>query len=183
MNNHNIEQVAKRLRGLRDALDLSTAEIARVCNIEENAYIAYENGESDVSVSFLHRLSHEYGVELTALLFGEEPKMKSYFVTRKGKGEKMERTKAYSYQSLAAGFTNKIMDPFMVTVEPSTKADKLNSHEGQEFNFVIKGRMELTIGGNKIILEEGDSIMFDATRPHMMRALDDKSVKFIAIIA
>ena len=127
--NH-IEQVAKRLRGLRDALELSSAEIASKCGISEDLYNEYENGVKDIPVSFLHRLAHEYGVELTVLLFGEEPKMNSYFVTRKDRGVGVERTKAYSYQSLAAGFLDRIMDPFMVTVEPTAKENDLTSQTG-----------------------------------------------------
>lgn len=180
--NH-MEQVATRLKGLRDALDLSISDIAQASGVTEETYLEYESGSGDIPVSFLHRLAHQYGVELTALLFGEEPKMTSYFVTRKGKGEKVERTKAYEYQSLGAGFANRVLDPFMVTVEPTDNETKTNSHEGQEFNYVIEGRMEITISGNKIILNEGDSIMFNATFPHKMRALDDKKVTFIAIIA
>lgn len=57
----------------------------------------YESGTSDIPVSFLHQLATTYGVELTALLFGEEPKMHSYYITRAGRGVKVERTKAYSY--------------------------------------------------------------------------------------
>ncbi len=177
-----IEQVAKRLRGLRDALDLSIPEIAKKCNIDPGTYKKYENGTTDIPVSFLHSVAHEFGVELTAILFGEEPKMNSYFVTRKEMGVSVERTKCYSYQSLAAGFANREIDPFMVTVEPNDNPVHLNSHKGQEFNYVVNGRMQFTIGGNNIILEEGDSIMFDSMRPHGMKALDERSVKFIAII-
>jgi DNA-binding protein len=53
---------------------------------------------------------------------------------------------------------------------------------GQEFDMVWEGRLELTIGGKKLILEPGDSIYFDANQPHGMRALDGKAVRFLAII-
>ncbi|MEG1539885.1 MAG: XRE family transcriptional regulator, partial [Muribaculaceae bacterium] len=152
--NH-IENVAKRLKGLRDALDLSVTDISVACNIDEATYKRYEEGNSDIPVSFLHRLAHKYGVELTALLFDEEPRMNSYFVTRKGKGVSVERTKAYRYQSLAAGFVNRALDPFMVSVEPNDAPVHLNTHPGQEFNYVVEGRMEFTIGGNTIIMEAG----------------------------
>lgn len=182
--NH-IEHVARRLKGLRDALDLSVSDISVACDIDEKDYVAYESGDADIPVSVLHRIAHKYGVELTALLFGEEPKMSSYFVTRKGKGVSVERTRAYNYEALAAGFANRIIDPFMVLVEPKpeTETMHLNSHQGQEFNYIVEGRMEFLIGGNKMVLEEGDSIMFDGRRPHAMRALDNKKVRFIAIIS
>ena len=148
-----------------------------------NVYVSYESGTVDIPVSFLHRLSRKFGVELHAILFDEDPKMSSYFVTRSGQGAGIERTKAYRYQSLAGGFLHRIFDPMMVVVEPSDNAMTLNTHEGQEWNYVLEGKMLLQIGEKQITLESGDSIMFDARRPHGMKALDGTTVKFIAIIS
>lgn len=116
-------------------------------------------------------------------MFGYEPRMNSYFLTRKDKGVAVERTKAYKYQSLAAGFANRKADPFMVTVEPSAPEAPftLNTHPGQEFNLVLEGSMHLRIGEKELVLNEGDSIIFDSTRPHGMKAID-RQVKFLAII-
>ena len=77
------------------------------------------------------------------------------------------------------------MAPFMVTVEPAEekKPLTLNTHEGQEFNFVIEGTLEITVAGKTNVLNPGDSIMFDAKRPHGLRALDGKKVKLLAIIS
>ena len=176
-------QVAIRLKGLRDALELTTKELADAINVSEDTYISYESGEVDIPISFLNEVARKFNVELHAILFNEDPKMSSYFVTRAGKGARVERSAAYSYQSLAAGFKNRIFDPLFVTVEPNDKPVSLNTHEGQEWNCVVEGRMEIQIGEKSIILEQGDSIMFDATRPHGMKALDGKTVKFIAIIS
>ena len=169
-----IRQIAERLVGLRDALDLRPEDIASTCNIDLETYLGYESGEKDIPVSFLHQIAKHYGVELPALMFGYEPRMNSYFLTRKDKGVAVERTKAYKYQSLAAGFANRKADPFMVTVE-------LNTHPGQEFNLVLEGSMHLRIGEKELVLNEGDSIIFDSTRPHGMKAID-RQVKFLAII-
>ena len=166
-------------------MGLTTAEIAKSCGIEESKYIEYESGETDIPVSTIHKIAHTYGVEITALLFGEEPKMKSYFVTRKGTGVSVERRNWYKYQSLAAGFSNRRMEPFLVTVEPDTDSRAevhLSSHDGQEFNYVESGQMEIHIDGKTITLNEGDTIMFDARHPHGMRAVGGKQLRFIAII-
>ncbi|MBE6311233.1 MAG: helix-turn-helix domain-containing protein [Bacteroidales bacterium] len=178
-----MEQVATRLKGLRDALSLTTAQIASFLNIDEQTYISYEEGLCDIPLGFLQHVANLFDVELNVLLFGEEPKMNSYYVTRAGKGTRVERTKAYSYQSLAAGFKNRNFDPLFVTVEPNDNPITLNSHEGQEWNCVVEGRMELHIGDKIIVLETGDSIMYDSSRPHGMKALDGKMMKFITIIS
>ncbi|WP_289768075.1 helix-turn-helix domain-containing protein [Muribaculum intestinale] len=179
--NH-IQEVAARLRGLRDALELTAEEMAHQCDVSPEVLAAYESGEYDVPVSFLHRLASAYGVELTALLFGEEPTMNSYFVTRAGKGVKVERTAAYSYQDLAAGFQRRIMAPFLVTIEPTDSPLTLNVHSGQEFNYVLEGEIELSVGGHVTRMRPGDSIMFDSLRPHGLRAIGSMA-RIIAIIS
>lgn len=182
--NEQIKQIAERLAGLRDALEISPEEMAKVCNLTPEAYLELESGNVDISVSILHQISQTYGVELTTLMFGDEPKMSSYFITRRGKGVAVERTKAYKYQSLAAGFAGRKADPFLVSVHPKPEGEPiyLNSHPGQEFNLVLRGRLMLQINGKDLVLEEGDSIYFNSELPHGMKALDAEKVIFLAII-
>ena len=182
--NEQIKQIAERLIGLRDALEITPEEIAKVCNLPLEQYLELESGNVDISVSVLHQISQAFGVELTTLMFGDEPKMSTYFITRKGKGVAVERTKAYKYQSLAAGFSGRKADPFMVTVHPTPEETPihLNSHPGQEYNIVLRGRLLLQINNKEIILEEGDSIYFNSELPHGMKALVGEKVSFLAII-
>lgn len=179
-----IHQIAERLRGLRDALDLTQEQMAAECGVPVELLAEYESGARDIPVSFLHHLSSSYGVELSVLMFGNEPRMNSYFITRAGHGVKVERTGAYSYQDLAAGFLHRQMNPFMVTVEPSAEEGPLtlNTHEGQEFNYVVEGTLEITVAGHTNTLYPGDTIMFDARKPHGLRAVGS-TVKMLAIIS
>lgn len=179
-----IKQIGERLRGLRDVLDIPTKDIARLCDISEEQYLKMESGEGELSVSNLQKVSKQYGISLDVLLFGEEPHMRSYFLTRKGRGLSVERRKAYKYQSLASGFRERKADPFIVTVEPKSEdtPKDMNTHPGQEFNMILEGDMELTIGKKVLTLHEGDSIIFDSTQPHGMRTLGDEPCRFLAII-
>jgi quercetin dioxygenase-like cupin family protein len=182
--NEQIKQIAERLAGLRDALEITPDEMAKACNISMEEYLSLETGNVDISISLLHQIATTYGIELTALMFGDEPKMDSYFITRSGKGSVVERTKAYRYRSLAGGFSKRKADPFMVTVssKPDDASVHLNSHAGQEYNYVISGRLLLQINGKDLILETGDSIYFNSELPHGMKALDGKDVCFLAVI-
>lgn len=180
-----LRQLAQRLKGLRDSLDLSLEELASECGIEPGTLAAYESGEHDIPVSFLHRLASLKGLELTTILFGEEPKMSSYYITRSGKGVKVERRKAYFYQDLAAGFRQRKMVPFLVKISPDHTAGTKhspNTHEGQEFNYVLEGELEIMIGNKTTVLKPGDSVIFDSTVPHALRALGDIDAKVIVII-
>ena len=180
--NTQIEQIAERLRGLRDALELTIAQAAEKCNMPDNLYSQYESGKSDIPMSFICLVAQTFGIETTALITGNDPHAISYYVTRKGAGTSVERTKAYKYQALASGFRHAKAEPFEVMVVPNEKPIHLNSHPGQEFNLVLEGAMQIHVAGNDLILYEGDSIYFDASKPHGMKALNGKNVKFLAII-
>ena len=180
--NTQIKQIAQRLHGLRDALDLTTEVVASKCGISLEQYEKYETGNSDIPLSFLCDLAQTVGVETTALISGNDPHALAFSVTRKGTGTSVERNKVYKYQSLAHGFRFAKAEPFEVTVEPSDKPIHLNSHIGQEFNLVLEGTMQLQIAGNDITLFKGDSIYFDSEKPHGMKALNGVKVKFLAVI-
>lgn len=180
---HEFEQIAQRLKGLRESLDMSLEEFAQSCNLPLDVYEQYESGDKDLTISLLKSIAQTHNVDLTTLMFDSEPRMKSYFVTRNGKGMSVDRKKAYKYQTLSAGFNNRKADIFEVTVEPKEDDDiHLSSHEGQEFDFILEGRMLLSINGKEIILEEGDSIYYNSSLPHGMKALDNKIVRFIAAV-
>ncbi|MCD8029291.1 MAG: XRE family transcriptional regulator [Bacteroides sp.] len=182
--NEPIRQIAGRLRGLREALELTPAEIAQQCGIPEADYLQAESGTADISVSLLQKIARHYDVPLDALMFGEEPRMNSYFLTRAGKGTSIERTKAYKYEALAGGFIHRKADPFIVTVEPKEEDVPMyyNTHPGQEFNLILEGEMLLSVGGKELTLHTGDSIYFNAVLPHGMKALGGKPVRFLAVI-
>lgn len=177
-----LKQIGERLRGLRDVLDIPVSEMAETIGISSEKYEMIEKGEADITISNLMKIAKKYGISTEELIFAESPHMKSYFVVRDGQGVSIERTKAYKYQSLVSGFVGHKADVFIVTVEPKPEAHVVykNSHAGQEFNLVLEGKMELYIGGKTIVLEEGDSIYFDSTKPHGMLAVGNKPVKFLA---
>ena len=179
-----LKSIANRLRELREVLELSAQEVAESCHLRVEEYMALESGESDISVNVLQTIARRYGISLDVLMFGEEPKMNAYFITRAGAGVSVERRKAYKYEALASGFRDRKADPFIVTVEPAP-ADApmhLNSHEGQEMNYVLEGRLLLSLNGKELVLNVGDSLYFDSSLPHGMKALDGRPVRFLAII-
>lgn len=84
--NEQIKQIGERLRGLREVLDIPAEEVAQLCDISLEHYMKIEDGQADPSVYRLSKISKRYGISLDVLLFGEEPRMSSYFLTRKDQG-------------------------------------------------------------------------------------------------
>lgn len=179
-----IKEIGQRLKGLREALDMTAEDFAASCDIPLAQYLEYESGEKDLTISVLKGIASKHNVDVSVLMFADEPRMSSYFLTRKGKGLAVNRVKAYNYQTLAGGFNNRKAEIFEVTVEPKDDNAKMNKsiHSGQEFNMVLEGRMLLQINGKELILEEGDSVYFDSGLAHGMKALDGKKVRFIAVV-
>lgn len=180
----NIKQIGERLKGLRDVFGISAEEVAELCEVSLEHYLKIEAGEADPSVYRLSRISKRYGIDLDVLIFGEEPRMKGYYVTRAGKGPQVDRGNDYKYKSLAMGFRNRKVDPFVAQVDPlpDGKKHNQNTHDGQEFDYVLEGTLELTIEDKPIVLQPGDSIYFDSKRLHCFRALNGNPAIFVCII-
>jgi transcriptional regulator with XRE-family HTH domain len=179
-----IKQIATRIKELREISEVTVQTLAAELNIAEETYRAYESGETDIPVSFLYEIANRFNVDLSAIITGDGPKLHTYQVVISGKGASVERREHYKYQSLANNFVGKKAQPFIVTVAPEEGNSPVhfNSHKGQEFNYVIEGTLKIIINNHEIILEEGDSIYFDSSANHGMKAMNGKQAKFIAII-
>lgn len=179
-----IKQISARIKELREINGISAEEIAKELNVSNDTYMDYESGNTDIPVGFLYRFANKFNIELAEILTGDVPKLHSYSVVRKGKGISVERRKEYNYQHLAYNFIHKKAEPFLVTVEPEDENSPIhyNSHPGQEFNYVLEGKLKIVINGYDITLNEGDSLYFDSNKKHGMKALEGKSAKFLAII-
>ena len=110
--------------------------------------------------------------------------MSSYFITRKGQGLTVDRHQEYKFQSLASGFRGRKVDPFLVQVDPLPDNEKYNknTHKGQEFDIIIEGTLEITIEDKVLVLQPGDSIYFDSSKMHCMRAVNDEPCRFLCIV-
>jgi mannose-6-phosphate isomerase-like protein (cupin superfamily) len=76
------------------------------------------------------------------------------------------------------------IDPFIAQVDPlpDNKNHSKNTTNGQEFDLVITGTLEITIDDKVMVLNEGDSIYYDGRHPHCMRALKGQSAIFLDIV-
>ena len=178
------QDIAARLKELREIEGKSAAELAAALGVAPEEYAAWEAGRADIPASALHDAAHVLKADLTELLTGEAPRMKVFAVTRQGGGVRVERRKDYQYRNLAANFAGRKVDVFEVTVPADAAATgaHANSHPGQEFDYLLEGRMRVRIHGNELTLETGDCVYFDSNHGHSMQALDGKPARFLAMI-
>jgi transcriptional regulator with XRE-family HTH domain len=179
-----IQFVAERIKELREISGVSAAALAQELGISQDLINQYESGTVDIPVGFLYKVAHKFGIELSALLTGENPRLHVYCVVRKDKGLSVERRKQYKYESLAANFINKKAEPFIVRIDPDTERMpvEFNSHPGQEFNYIIEGTMKIIIDTHEIVLNAGDSVYYDSRYNHAMKAMNQSPVKMLAVV-
>ena len=108
--------------------------------------------------------------------------MRIFTVTRKGEGVEVERRRQYRYQNLAGKFLSKKAEFFTVTIDPRKEKPAAYSHPGQEFDYVLEGSLKFYIHDHEIILDEGDSILFDSSYRHAMEAKNGQPAKMLVVV-
>ena len=178
-----LHEIGLRIRGLRDACDVSEEEMAEELEVSLDTYRAWEETGADVPISAIFHMAHKFGVDFNEILTGTAAKLDTYHVVRRGHGKEVQRYPGYSYDDLAWRYQNKVMQPLLVVLDPSDEPAKLVTHQGQEFNFVLEGSIVLTFGTQEIVLNQWDSVYFNPQYPHGQRCHGDVPAKFITIIA
>ena len=179
-------EIAGRIRELREIEGLTAADMAKKTAVSEEEYLACENGRSDLNFAFIYRCALAFGVDVTDIIEGQSPNLKSYTVTRKGEGQRIEKAHGMTYYNLAASFKNRIAEPLYVKsvfIEEAQHRDiELTTHTGQECDLIIEGKLKVQVGEHKEVLGPGDSIYYDSSTPHGMIAVDGKDCVFYAIV-
>ena len=181
-----LREVAGRIRELREISGFTVEEMAERTNLSVEEYKKCEEGSRNLSVAFLYRCTLSFGVDMGDLLEGRSPKLRSYALTRKGEGQRIEEAHHMIGYNLAADFRNRIGLPLYMELKYRDGAEyqdiELVTHEGQECDIVIKGRMKIQLGSRSEILNPGDCIYYDSSTPHGMIAVDGEDCAFYAFV-
>ena len=183
---YKIQETANRIRELREISGFSVEEMAQRTGVSVEEYIACESGNRNMSIAFLYRCVLIFGVDMGDLLEGRSHKLRSYALTRKGEGQRIEEAHHMVGYNLAADFRNRIALPLYMEIKYRQGAEQepieLVTHEGQECDIVIRGSMKIQIGGRTEILRAGDTIYYDSGTPHGMIAVGGEDCAFYAIV-
>ena len=176
-------EIGLRIKGLREACDVSSEAMARELGVDIATYNSWEESGKDVPISAIYHMASKFGVEFTEILTGTAAKLDTYQVVRAGEGRFVDRYTGYQYQDLAWHYTHKIMQPLLVTLDPSEKPAEQVTHSGQEFNLVLEGTVVVTFDDKEFVLGVGDSIYFNSAHKHGQKCGSDVPAKFVTIIA
>ncbi len=177
-----VQQIASRVSEIREISDFTQEQMAQKLAVSLEEYRSYESGTGDIPIGKIYQIASICGVDPTALLIGSEPRMNDCTVVRGGKGIKVSRYVGYDFTSLAYNFIGRQMEPMIVRLEPHAAHPDLVSHGGQEFNYVLEGKVAVTIRDKVYVLSAGDSIYFNPVLPHGQAAVGDEPARFLTVI-
>ena len=181
-----ILEIAERIKGLREMMEISPEEMAEAIGISNEDYQSCENGETDFNFTFLYKCADKFGIDIVELLTGENPHLSFYSIVRAGTGLDMKRRAGFKYEHMNYRFKNKIAETFLVTAPYIEQEQKepihLSTHEGQEFDYILSGQLKVQMEDHEEILNPGDAIYYDSGRGHGMIATGNEECRFLAIV-
>ena len=169
------QSIGDRLYALRTQKRVTLEQLAAVTGFTKGYLSKIENSKKVPPIGTLARIGAALGADIAYFFQTREGAVRNAtsIVHRKDRQRIVRGGTAfgYDYVTLAHNRRNKRMEPFLFSFPRRIASHVQFRHEGEEFLFLLSGRVEFEVDGEKYLLEEGDSLYFDASLPHRGRAL------------
>jgi quercetin dioxygenase-like cupin family protein/DNA-binding XRE family transcriptional regulator len=181
--------LGSKIKDYRGFKQISRSELAQKANLDESQLQSIEEKGIVPSLGHLIKITRALGVRIGTFL--DDQDQIGPVVVRAGSGDssfsfstKDESTREHlNFYSLAQDKTGRHMEPFIFDIEPSAHSDyKLSSHEGEEFIYVLQGKVEINYGKEVYLLNEGDSIYLDSIVAHNVHAAANQRAKILGVV-
>jgi transcriptional regulator with XRE-family HTH domain len=173
--------IGKKMKELRKSMGMTTKRLAEETDLSAPLISRIENGLVIPSVPSLEVIANVLKTDIG--YFFQKDEVKEYIITRHGsRGEGITK-RGYHFESLAEGMEDRFMEPVIITPKGKDKEKEvpLSVHEGQEFSYVLEGKVEVTLGTKKYILEKGDAAYWKGSVPHKGLSLSKKPAKTLNV--
>ncbi|APT73599.1 cupin [Thermosipho melanesiensis] len=173
-------KLGSKIRTLRVARGYTQEELADRCDLSRSFISQLENDQVSPSIDTLERILRVLGSDLKTFFSNDKRQEKIVFKVK-------DRVPMYLDELGIKGFIlmdnieDKSIDPKLIEMEPGAETEEEEPHEGDEFGFVISGKLELILDGKKYKVNEGDCFYYCADRKHKIRNPYKEKVKFIWI--
>jgi len=153
--------IGARLRQLRLKRGASLAGVAKAAGISVGFLSALERSQMSASVGTLRKLTRYYKTNI--LDFHDTTEPNKHLVRPDGR-KVLEAGSGVRMELLAWG--NTVMEPHLFRIAGGAGSGDSYSHVGEEFLFVLKGKLQIYLRGEKYLLKSGDSFYFESAVPH-----------------
>ena len=181
--------VGRKIKDFREFKQISRAELALKANLDEKQLGNIEEKGTVPSLGHLIKITRALGVRIGTFLDDQDQigpvlvQAGSANSTLSFSTKDDSAREHLSFYSLAQDKSGRHMEPFMIDIEPSAHSDyKLSSHEGEEFIYVLEGKVEINYGKDIYTLSEGDSIYLDSIVAHNVHAAENQKAKILGVV-
>jgi transcriptional regulator with XRE-family HTH domain len=178
---HN-QQIGKKISTLRELKKIAAEDLAAKAGLSVKQLYSIESGDSIPSLGVLIRVTRAMGIRIGTLLddsIKEGPaimRANEYQSTLSFSTSENENREHLTFFSLAPNKTGRHMEPFIIDIIPNEKSKPIkSSHEGEEFIYVLEGRVTIYYGNEIHDLEKGDSIYLDSIVNHLVTTSTNKA--------
>lgn len=153
--------IGARLRQLRVKRGLSLAQVARAVGISLGFLSALERSHMSASVGTLRKLARFYQ---TNILDFFDPSESNSALVPPGRRKVLEAGPGVRMELLAWG--NTVMEPHLFRIAPHAGSGDSYTHEGEEFLYMLRGELQISLHDEEYRLKPGDSFYFESATPH-----------------
>lgn len=170
-------KIGERVRRIRNERGLTLQDVANFTGFSKALISQIENNIVMPPINTLGKIAKVLNVKMT-YFFEEEVDQNDFFIVRDEDKKFIYREGVkygYMYEELAKIKSFDYMDWLLVTIKPEKTDDKLFSHDGYEYMYVIQGEVRMRLGTEVIVLKKGDSIAFNSKIPHASVTTDEQT--------
>jgi DNA-binding transcriptional MerR regulator/quercetin dioxygenase-like cupin family protein len=153
-----------RLRQLRTSRELSLADVANAVGISVGFLSAIERSSMSASVGTLRKLARYYKLNILDFF---EPTEASPLQVKPDDRKRLDAGPGVRMELLAWG--NTVMEPHLFSIAAGASSGDSYAHEGEEFLYVLRGTLDISLGDQEYRLRPGDSFYFESSKPHIWR--------------
>ena len=179
--------VGARVKAVRESKGLSLLDISQRTALDISLLEQIEDGTAAPPLGTVIKLAKALEMKMGFFISGKEDR--PYTIVRREDRKIISRYDSkkgerygYEYESLAPHKKDRHMEPFLVTLEPTEGEEGSSTHDGQEFIYVLEGKMEVRLEEEIHILEPGDAIYYDSTVPHLVKCQGRETTKILAVL-
>lgn len=189
-----LRTIGAAIRSRRQELNMSLRELSKQSGLSIGFLSLVERGRSSPALTSLSNVAKALGVELSSFFPAEEEEQNEAeetkqrvsplpYVNRANDAAKLSIILSQRiYKMLSPRIPGLVLEPIFVTVQPGDTMDEPYGHEGEEFAYVLSGKLVFIVDGVEYRLGPGDSIHFRSTVSHAMRNDTDEPVQAIWVL-
>jgi transcriptional regulator with XRE-family HTH domain len=180
-------EIGQQVRELRHDMDLTVAELSSSAGLSPGMLSKIENGTVSPSLATLQTLAQALNVPVGHLFRDTQNQPNCSFV-KSGTGARINRrgTKAGHLYNLLVGHSyspDAGTGPYLITLGEDAAPHTSFRHHGNEFIYMLSGRLRYRHGDRHYTLEPGDALFFDASVRHGPEEIEESPVKYLSVLA